>query len=72
MPRIEGQDEELSIVLLAFYEAILGYEKKRGAFLAYASRGIRSRLIDYYRKEKGPSEVTSLHQPVSVLRQNMN
>ena len=49
---IEGQDEELSIVLLAFYEAILGYEKNRGAFLAYASRGIRNRLIDYYRKEK--------------------
>ena len=49
---IEGQDEELSIVLLAFYEAILGYKKNRGAFLAYASRGIRNRLIDYYRKEK--------------------
>ena len=49
---IEGQDEELSIVLLAFYEAILGYEKNRGAFLAYASRGIRSRLIDYYRERK--------------------
>lgn len=49
---VEGQDEEFSIVLLAFYEAILGYEKHRGAFLAYASRGIRSRLIDHYRKEK--------------------
>ena len=62
---IEGQDDELSIVLLAFYEAILGYEKNRGAFLAYASRGIRSRLIDYYRKEKRHAEVTSLHEPVS-------
>lgn len=62
---IEGQDEELSIVLLAFYEAILGYEKNRGAFLAYASRGIRCRLIDYYRKEKRHAEVTSLHEPVS-------
>lgn len=31
---VEGQDEELSIVLLAFYEAILGYEKNRGAFLS--------------------------------------
>ena len=61
---IEGQDEELSIVLLAFYEAILGYEKTRGAFLAYASRGIRSRLIDYYRKEKKHAKVTSLHEPV--------
>ena len=62
---VEGQDEELSIVLLAFYEAILGYEKSRGAFLAYASRGIRSRLIDYYRKEKKHAKVTSLHEPVA-------
>lgn len=62
---VEGQDEELSIVLLAFYEAILGYEKSRGAFLAYASRGIRNRLIDYYRKEKKHAKVTSLHEPVA-------
>ena len=61
---VEGQDEELSIVLLAFYEAILGYEKNRGAFLSYASRGIRSRIIDYYRKEKKHAKVTSLHEPV--------
>lgn len=61
---IEGQDEELSIVLLAFYEAILGYEKSRGTFLSYASRGIRSRIIDYYRKEKKHTKVISLHEPV--------
>lgn len=61
---VEGQDEEFSIVLLAFYEAILGYEKHRGAFLAYASRGIRSRLIDHYRREKKHSKVVSLHEPI--------
>lgn len=61
---VEGQDEEFSIVLLAFYEAILGYEKNRGAFLSYASRGIRNRLIDYYRKERKHAKVTSLHEPV--------
>ena len=61
---VEGQDEEFSIVLLAFYEAILGYDKSRGAFLSYASRGIRSRIIDYYRKEKKHAKVTSLHEPV--------
>ena len=49
---IDGQDEELSIAMLAFYEAILGYEQNRGAFLSYASRGIRNRMIDHYRKEK--------------------
>ena len=61
---VEGQDEELSIVMLAFYEAILGYEKNRGAFLSYASRGIRSRLIDYYRKERKHKKVISLYEPV--------
>ena len=61
---VEGHDEEFSIVLLAFYEAILGYEKHRGAFLAYASRGIRSRLIDHYRREKKHSKVVSLHEPI--------
>lgn len=61
---VEGQDEELSIVLLAFYEAILAYEKNRGAFLSYASRGIKNRLIDYYRKEKRHTKVISLYEPV--------
>lgn len=44
----DGEDE-LSIAMLAFYEAALGYEKNRGAFLQYAAKVIRSRLIDYHR-----------------------
>lgn len=61
---IDGQDEELSIAMLAFYEAILGYEQNRGAFLSYASRGIRNRMIDHYRKEKRHAKVVSLHAPL--------
>lgn len=61
---IDGQDEELSIAMLAFYEAILGYEQNRGAFLSYASRGIRNRMIDHYRKEKKHAKVISLHAPL--------
>ena len=61
---IGGQDEELSIAMLAFYEAILGYEQNRGAFLSYASRGIRNRMIDHYRKEKKHAKVISLHAPL--------
>ena len=61
---VEGQDEELSIVMLAFYEAILGYEKNRGAFLSYASRGKRSRLMGHYRKERKHKKVISLYEPV--------
>lgn len=61
---IDGQDEELSIAMLAFYEAILGYEQNRGAFLSYASRVIRNRMIDHYRKEKKHAKVISLHAPL--------
>lgn len=45
------QDDEYSIAMMAFYEAIMGYEKGRGAFLSYAALLIKSRLIDYTRKE---------------------
>ena len=33
----DGHEDELSIAMLAFYEAILSYEKGRGAFLPYAA-----------------------------------
>ena len=58
-----GHEDELSIAMLAFYEAILSYEKGRGAFLPYAARAIRSRLIDHYRREKRHKNVISLHAP---------
>lgn len=45
-------DDELSIAMIAFHEAICGYDKGRGAFLPYAATLIRSRLIDYDRKER--------------------
>lgn len=44
-------DDEFSIAMMAFHEAILGYERDRGAFLNYAALLIRSRIIDYMRKE---------------------
>ena len=46
----EGRDDELSIAMFAFHEAVLSYEKTRGSFLAYAARAIRNRLIDYSRE----------------------
>ena len=45
------QDDEYSIAMMAFYEAIMGYERGRGTFLGYAALLIKSRLIDYARKE---------------------
>ncbi len=62
-PPIEGHDDELSIAMIAFYEAIVGYSRSRGAFLKYASMLIRSRLIDYRRKEQRHSNIISLDVP---------
>ena len=59
----DGHEDELSIAMLAFYEAILSYERSRGAFLPYAARAIRNRLIDYYRTEKRHGNVISIHAP---------
>lgn len=58
-----GHEDELSIAMLAFYEAVLAYEKSRGAFLPYAARAIKNRLIDHYRVEKRHGNVISLHAP---------
>ena len=46
------QDDEYSIAMIAFHEAILAYSRERGAFLAFAALCIRNRLIDELRKEK--------------------
>ena len=61
-----GHEDELSIAMLAFYEAILAYERGRGAFLPYAARAIRNRLIDHYRTEKRHGNVLSLHTPLGA------
>ena len=62
-PPIEGHDDELSIAMIAFHEAIGGYSRTRGAFLKYAAMLIRSRLIDYSRMEQRHSRVISLDAP---------
>lgn len=60
----EGRDDELSIAMLAFHEAIRGYDKEKGAFLSYAAMLIRSRLIDYWRSNKKHEDVISIDTPV--------
>lgn len=47
-----GVDEELSIGLTAFKEAMDSYDIKKGKFLSFAKLVINMRLIDYYRKQK--------------------
>jgi RNA polymerase sigma factor len=51
-PLAWGQDDELSVGLMAFDEAINRYEPERGVpFLAFARLVIRSRLANYFRQE---------------------
>lgn len=55
-------DDEYSIAMIAFHEAIIGYSRDRGAFLNYAALLIRSRLTDYARKEKRHQGMVSLDE----------
>lgn len=48
--------------MITFHEAIGGYTRTRGAFLKYAAMLIRSRLIDYSRREQWHSRVISLYE----------
>lgn len=56
-----GQDDELSIGLIAFEEAINHYDFNKGNFLSFAQNVIKRRIIDYYRKEKRHKNVTYIN-----------
>lgn len=49
---VVGQDEEVSVALQAFDEALMAYTSPKPGFVAFAATVIRRRLIDYFRKEK--------------------
>jgi RNA polymerase sigma factor len=55
-----GEDDELSIALMAFVEAINSYDSSKGNFLSFAQSVIKRRIIDYYRKEKKHFNVISI------------
>lgn len=46
---VTRSDDEYSVALMAFYEAVKGYDPSGGPFGAYASLVIGRRLADYYR-----------------------
>ncbi len=58
-------DDEVSIAMIAFHEAIQSYSKEKGAFFKYAAVLIKNRLIDFYRREKRHSQVLSIEAPTS-------
>jgi len=64
-PLDTNHDDEYSIAMIAFHEAINGYSKTRGAFLNYASMLIRNRIIDHWRKMDRHNKVVSLDTPAN-------
>lgn len=64
-PLVEENDDELSIAMIAFYEAIVDYSILRGSFLHFAALHIKSRLIDHTRKENRHRGLVSIDHPAS-------
>lgn len=58
-----GVDDEVSIAMIAFHQAIESYAKQRGPFLGFAAVVIKNRLIDYARKEQRHQNTISLDTP---------
>lgn len=58
-------DDEFSIAMMAFYEAIMSYKMSKGRFLPYAALTIKSRIIDYARKESRHKNNVSLYEESS-------
>ena len=58
----DDSDDELSIAMFAFYEAIKKYSRLRGSFLKFAALYIKNRLIDNFRREKRSKGTISLDQ----------
>ena len=48
---ITDSDDEWSIALMAFSEAVKSYEADKGSFRGLAAMVIRRRIVDYLRKE---------------------
>jgi RNA polymerase sigma factor len=49
---ITKSDDEWSIALIAFSDAVKTYSSDKGRFLPFAERIIKNRLIDFYRSEQ--------------------
>jgi len=56
-----GTDDELSIAMMAFVEAVRSFDGSKGNFFSFSRSVIKRRLIDHYRSEKRHSNVVSLN-----------
>lgn len=49
---VTKSDDEWSIALTAFCQAVKSYQSEKGAFLSFADLVIRRRLVDYYKSQE--------------------
>lgn len=57
-----GVDEEISIALMAFNEAITAYEEGRGSFVSFSQTVIQRRLVDYFRRGRASQREVALSE----------
>ncbi|MGD9677436.1 MAG: sigma-70 family RNA polymerase sigma factor [Vulcanibacillus sp.] len=67
-----GRDEELSIGLIAFEEAIHRFDHNKGNFLSLSRQVIKSRVIDYLRKENRHNNLAIDQIKETLLIQQVN
>lgn len=67
---ITKSDDEWSISLSAFSQAVKGYSLEKGSFLSFAELVIRRRLIDYSRQQKRHINETLIDP--AILNDNNN
>lgn len=58
-------EDELSIAMFAFYEAMMAYRSDKGAFFPLAAVAIRNRLTDHVRRNRRHKSALSLDAPQS-------
>ena len=57
---LSDSDDEWSIALMAFNDAVQAYDESKGTFLAFAATVIRRRVIDYMRSQQKYSSELSV------------
>lgn len=61
-----GYDDELTIGMMAFKEAVEAYDKSKGKFLNLAKQVITFRAIDYYRKNQKLKDTIYLQENYEI------
>lgn len=59
---VKKTDEEWSVSIQAFMEAVRRYDLERGAFIPFARRIIHNRLVDHFRKQERANREVPLEE----------